>query len=142
MNLFVGGFAPDKKAGTLLGDVGGNASGEPFKVYSKLTGIDVPASIFVFMDMRADTINWSNFMVDMTGYPDSPQQWSDMDLPGMYHNRAASVSFADGHTELKRWIDPRTTPPMSPNGQVLIFNNVQPGNPDITWTQDHSTRPK
>ena len=144
MNLFVGGFAPDKKAGTLLGDVGGNASGDPFKVYSKLTGIDVPSSIFVFMDMREDTVNWSNFMMDMTGYPNSPgsYQWSDTDLPGMYHNRAAGFSFADGHSEVKKWLDGRTTPPMAPKGSILNFQNVQPNNPDIGWVQERSTRPK
>ena len=31
------------------------------------------------------------------------------DLPASYHNGAGGLSFADGHQEIKRWLDPRTT---------------------------------
>ncbi len=58
----------------------------------------------------------------------------------MYHNRAAGFSFADGHSEIKKWIDGRTTPPLAPKGNILSFPVAQPNNPDIAWVQDHSTR--
>lgn len=134
MNLYVGGFD---------GTDGGWPFADPFKVYTKLSTIDVPSMIFVFLDMREDAVNWSNFMTDMTGYaPQNPGSYTwTTDLPGIYHNRAAGFSFADGHSEIKRWIDGRTMPPLNdPN--TPVFTAAQAGNPDIAWMQDHSTRPK
>jgi len=83
-------------------------------------------------------------MTDMDGYdPTDPSQYKfTMDLPGMYHNRAAGFSFADGHSEIHRWLDDRTMPPM--NYQVAsttLFNWAQ-RDVDVAWLQDHSTRPK
>ncbi len=62
----------------------------------------------------------------------------------MYHNRACGFSFADGHSEMRRWIDSRTTPPLvrgdvDPLGAGHL---ASPGNPDIAWLQDRSTPPK
>jgi prepilin-type N-terminal cleavage/methylation domain-containing protein/prepilin-type processing-associated H-X9-DG protein len=134
MNLYVGGFD---------GTDGGWPSADPYKVYTKLSAIDVPSYIFVFLDMREDAVNWSNFMTDMTGYsPQNPGSYSwTTDLPGIYHNRAAGFSFADGHSEIKRWLDGRTMPPLNdPN--TPVFTAGQSGNPDIAWMQEHSTRPK
>lgn len=136
MNLYVGGFAP--------GTTGGWSFAEPFRVYLKLSQITEPTKIFLFLDMREDNVNWSNFMADMTGYsPNNPGSYTwTGDLPGMYHSRAAGFSFTDGHSEIKKWQDPRTTPPMAPRGSLVSFPVAQPNNPDIYWIQDHSTRRK
>jgi len=143
MNLYVGGFAPAKGGGQ-SGTTGGWSFAAPYRIYSKLTGISDPTKIFVFLDMREDTVNWSNFMADMTGYtPNNPGQykWTG-DLPGMYHSRAAGFSFADGHSEIKKWQDGRTTPPMAPKDTILTFPVAQPNNPDIAWMHERSTRLK
>jgi prepilin-type N-terminal cleavage/methylation domain-containing protein len=145
MNLYVGGFAPDKGAWPPgPGWYGGWPFAAPYKVYSKFTDISVPTKIFLFLDMREDTVNWSNFMADMTGYNNNPGQYRwTTDLPGMYHGRAAGFSFTDGHSEIKKWMDGRTTPPMAPAGTLnTSFTAIQPDNPDIAWVQDKSTRPK
>ena len=143
MNLYVGGFAPMKGEG-FSGTHGGWPFAAPYRIYSKVSGINEPTRIFVFLDMREDTVNWSNFMADMTGYsPNDPTQykWTG-DLPGMYHSRAAGFSFADGHSEIKKWLDGRTTPALAPKGSLLTFPVAQANNPDIAWVQDHSTRRK
>ena len=134
MNLYVGGFAP--------GNDGGWDFAHRYKIFAKGSAISMPSSIFVFLDMREDTVNWSNFMIDMTGYePNNPNAWKwTGDLPGMYHSRAGSLSFADGHSEIKKWRDPRTTPPMAPAPDTPSIVMAQPGNPDIFWFQDRSTR--
>jgi prepilin-type processing-associated H-X9-DG protein len=63
------------------------------------------------------------------------------DLPGMYHYLACGFSFADGHAEMRRWRDPRTTPPLVPGGNPLaIVSDPSPNNLDVAWIQDHSTR--
>ena len=150
MNLYVGGFAPVVAWGDPLPD--GTDGHWPFAknyiVYprlSRITGASPPSSIFVFLDMREDRVNWSNFMADMTGYsPCDPALYAfTSDLPGMYHNRACGFSFADGHSELRKWLDPRTTPSLVPGGDPLAIQfTPSPGNVDIAWLQEHSTRHK
>lgn len=77
----------------------------------------------------------------MTGYPDASQSWRIVDYPASYHNGAAGLAFADGHSEIKKWADPRTTPPLRP-GQELNLNVASPGNQDRFWLMDRSTRRK
>jgi len=138
MNLYLGGFAP--------GNDGGWGFADPYMIYLKLTSITVPSRIFVFLDMREDRVNWSNFMTDMDGYsPTSPGAYSfTTDLPGMYHNLAAGFSFADGHSEMHRWHDPRTTPPLIVGGDMSSAPDFTPApnSVDVAWLQDVSTRPK
>lgn len=80
----------------------------------------------------------------MHGYdPYNPALWTLGDMPGMYHNRAAGFSFADGHAEIKKWTDPRTTPPMAAPGTMLMVNSSWGNNnKDVYWLQDHSTNLK
>ena len=138
MNLYVGGFAPMKGEGQ-LGTGGGWPFAVPFRIYGKLSWIHPPSRIFVFLDMREDRVNWSNFMAIMDGYPNNPSLYQLGDLPGMYHNRACSFSFADGHSEVHKWRDARTTPPMGPiNPTPPAFSC--PGNVDVAFLQDISTR--
>jgi prepilin-type N-terminal cleavage/methylation domain-containing protein len=144
MNLYVGGFAPARGA-PQAGTDGGWGFADAYMVYSKLTGITVPDKIFVFLDMRQDRVNWSNFMADMTGYsPPNPGAYAwTTDLPGMYHNLGATFSLADGHSEMHRWRDPRTTPPLVVGGDPLsIPSTPAPNSVDVAWIQDHSTRPR
>lgn len=145
MNLYVGGFA----ATNGLGDDGGWPFAQNYTIYSKLSqfgGAAAPADkIFVFLDMREDLINWGNFMIDMTGYaPTQPSLYAfTSDLPGMYHDLACGFSFADGHSEMKRWLDPRTIPPLVDGGDPTAkSSNLSPNNVDVAWIQDRSTRPK
>jgi len=100
-----------------------------------------PAKIFVFLDMREDSIDMGNYATSMAGWPDQPEAYQFLDLPGFQHHRAGGFSFADGHAEIKRWRDPRTTPPLEPNGVVDdVF--ASPNNADIRWLQERSTRLK
>ncbi|MDB6112784.1 MAG: hypothetical protein JWR69_4534 [Pedosphaera sp.] len=144
MNLYVGGFAPAPGTGP-NGDNGGNTFADPYAIYSKFSRITEPSKIFVFLDMREDRVNWSNFMTDMTGYsPSNPGAYAfTSDIPGMYHNLAAGFSFTDGHSEMHRWKDGRTTPPLVKGGDPLAVQSTpSPNNQDVFWLQDHSTRLK
>jgi len=142
MNLWVGGF---------LGTDGGlsqstspsEMGGTTWRVYLKMHELHNPgpSRIWLFLDMREDSIDWGNFATDMTGYPDAPMARGFYDLPGSYHHRAAGFSFTDGHAEIKRWLDDRTMPPLVVGGGV--GDQLQsPNNPDIFWLQDHATRRK
>ncbi len=144
MNLYVGGFAPVPGTDPLpAGTDGGWAWAHPYKIYTKLTSIEYPSAIFVFLDMREDRINWSNFMTMMDGYgaPPNPGAYQLGDLPGFYHNRGCGFSFADGHSEMHRWTDGRTTPPLGPlNPNAPSF--AAPYDKDVAWLQQAATRPR
>jgi type II secretory pathway pseudopilin PulG len=136
MNLYVGGFD---------GTDGNWPWAHPFRIYAKLPDISLPSMIFVFLDMREDSVNWGNFMTYMAGYsPTDPTQYGfDGDYPGMYHHRACGFSFADGHSEIKRWRDQRTMPPLTVGANPLFSQFSQsPYNVDVGWLQDHTTRLK
>ena len=49
----------------------------------------------------------------------------------------AVAAFADGHSEIHKWKDPRTTPPLTTE---LELNVPSPNNQDVYWMQEHSTR--
>lgn len=98
-----------------------------------------PAHTFLFVDEREDSINDGYFIVDMKGYPENPASRVLVDYPGAYHNRASSFSFADGHCEIHKWTDARTTPPLRKT-QSLQPNIPSPNNLDVWWMQDRSTR--
>jgi prepilin-type processing-associated H-X9-DG protein len=145
MNLYVGGFAPVPARGDTLpdGKDGGWAFAKPYMIYARLgqiSGESSPSKIFVFLDMREDVVNWSNFMVNMTGYPDKPEDYRfNSDLPGFYHGGACGFTFADGHSELRLWRDSRTTPALGINFNPYA-DIPSPHNQDIGWLQDKSTR--
>jgi len=138
MNAYLGGFG-----GTAIGT--GNMSS--YLLYTKYGQLSKPGAdrVFVFIDEREDAINYGNYLQDMTGYsPNNPALYRWLDLPGAYHGNAGGLSFADGHSEIRRWKDGRTSRPINEGG--VIFDGSTPipqaGNVDIGWMQDKTTRPK
>jgi len=135
MNLYLGGW-------------GGTAGGwgravSDYQIYFRSSDLidPGPSKTFVFLDMREDSVDMGNFAVNMAGWPSKPASYGFWDLPGFYHNVSCSFCYADGHSEFKRWLDPRTTPPLKPGiGYSDRFNS--PNNVDVAWLQDHATRPR
>lgn len=98
------------------------------------------AKTFVFLDEREDSINDGMFVTDMTGYPDKPSSFTIVDIPASYHGQAGGLSFADGHSELKVWKDPRTRPPLVPGVIIPFAAKPSPNNRDVAWLQERCTR--
>jgi prepilin-type N-terminal cleavage/methylation domain-containing protein len=142
MNVWLGGFK-----GVDCGLSGDPApltrGGGLWRVYLKTTELinPGPTEIFVFLDMREDSIDVGNFAPNMRGWPNQPDLYGFDDLPGYYHHLAGGFSFADGHSELHRWRDPRTTPPLVIGGLVSDAF-ASPNNSDVAWLQEHATRPR
>ena len=68
----------------------------------------------LLVDEHPDNINDNYFVVDMNGYPDNLSPSRLVDFPASYHKGAAGFAFADGHAEIKKWLDKRTkTPPLN-----------------------------
>jgi prepilin-type N-terminal cleavage/methylation domain-containing protein len=114
-------------------------------LYLKYSDLNIPGSakIFVFLDEREDYINWGNFCTIMSGYsPRDPSKYVFEDVPASYHGQAGGLSFADGHSVIHRWLDSRTMPPVGTKTYDNQTATTSPGNVDIAFLQDCSTRPK
>lgn len=123
----------------------GTARGENGTGWRKFFKIDSitdpgPSSTFVFLDEREDSINDGTFVVAMEGWPNDPSLHRMIDYPASYHNAAGGFSFADGHSEIKKWKDARTIPELK-RGGALALNAPSPNNQDIAWMQERATRP-
>ena len=102
-----------------------------FPLCSNVSQIKSPAYMFVVLDEREDSINDGCFETD----PYTLYQM--VDYPASYHNNAGSFSFADGHSEIHHWKDPRTRPVLRP-GQTLPLNLILPGDKDVLWLAQHA----
>ncbi|HEY5910570.1 MAG TPA: type II secretion system protein [Verrucomicrobiae bacterium] len=107
--------------------------------YRKMTQVlkPGPSMTILFLDERCDSINDGEWCTSMYGWPDGPSQWKLIDFPGSYHGGAGGISFVDGHSEIHKWRDARTTPPV---GRVFNLNIPSPNNLDVYWMMEHSTR--
>lgn len=117
------------------------AFGPGFRVYRTVGDLvdPGPANTWLFIDEREDAINDGGFIVGMRGFPDQPKLWVVVDFPAAFHDQAAGVAFADGHSEIRRWKDRRTMPAPRKDSSLQL-NMSSPGNPDAYWLMDHSTR--
>ena len=113
------------------------AAGPFYKVNFKMSSLvnPGPAMTWVFIDEREDSINDGWFAVDMVNQG-STSMW--VDIPASRHNHASAFSFADGHCELKKWLDPRSDPPLV-QGASFSHSLYCPDNPDIAWLQQRTT---
>ena len=117
---------------SLVGDPGEltNRFNPSFTQYFKDVQIANPSGIFVYLDEHPDTINDGFFMNRLEEY-----SWGN--LPASFHNGAANLSFADGHTESHRWVVPDTIRPPRQGG----VGGIIPAEPhtDYDWLKDRSS---
>ena len=94
-----------------------------------------PAKTWILIDEREESINDGYFVVTMN------QRGAGcylVDFPASYHNGAGGLNFGDGHSEIHKWRDPRTTPPHRENYNLQL-NIPSANNQDIAWLQERST---
>ena len=105
-----------------------------FFVYKKTSDMIRPGPVntFVILD-EGLSINDGFFATDMDTYdPNNMAGKRTTDVPATYHSMAGSFSFADGHSEIHKWMDPRTALPKS-------YGFASPNNVDIDWVQSKSS---
>jgi len=134
------GLVPRNRSYSMNGAVGNPSSfwlpTPPYRSYTNLANISAPSPshLFIFLEEHPDSINDGLFAVQM---PTSAASTTLIDFPAAYHDGAMSLSYADGHVEMKRWLDPRTSPPVRFNSLLPISN--QANNPDILWLADRTS---
>ena len=117
---------------------GGGSRCEIFRASQQIRS---PAQIYVILDERSDSINDQAFCVDMsnTGNMDGKganhPYWM-IDYPADYHGGAGVFSFADGHVEAHRWLEPTTLVPL---GQADGDTYSSATDRDVSWLQEHCT---
>jgi prepilin-type N-terminal cleavage/methylation domain-containing protein/prepilin-type processing-associated H-X9-DG protein len=112
-----------------------------FKVFFKTSDFAAAAtSIHVFVDEHPDSIDNGAFRVWMSDLQ-NPNNSYIFDFPASYHNGACSFSFADGHCEIKHWLDSRTKAPVRYNNSLQL-GVTTPNNRDMLWLTEHTSFPQ
>lgn len=93
-----------------------------------------PAKLYVLLDEHPDSINAGGFANQMV---ENPAAARIIDYPASYHNRAAGITFADGHAEIKKWRDSRTVQPI--RFYEMPLNVPSPNNQDMIWLSEHTS---
>jgi prepilin-type processing-associated H-X9-DG protein len=89
-----------------------------------------PSMTFVTLDEHGDSIDDGVFQLD-PGLAPGGEYWRN--LPASYHNGAGSLSFADGHSEIRKWRDGNTVQPVK--GQPYVRLNVR-NSEDYKWLNE------
>jgi len=83
-----------------------------------------PAKCWVTVDESPTSINDGWFVVEP-----GLKEW--VDTPAAYHNGAGGLSFADGHSEIKKWRDPGLLKFQDPRFTARLN--------DLAWMQERTT---
>lgn len=103
--------------------------------YNKTVQINrpAPAMAFVFMD-EGPTIDDGYFAVRVID-----DIWQN--YPAYRHGGSATASFADGHSELKHWVEPSTAKQRDTAGFTTAPKNGTQRNRDLQWLSDRYINP-
>jgi prepilin-type N-terminal cleavage/methylation domain-containing protein/prepilin-type processing-associated H-X9-DG protein len=108
----------------------------PWRMFLNDADFVAPADTWVFVDEHPDSINDGFFCVDMNNAPNLGGATLP-DCPASYHNGACGFAFADGHSEIKKWLDARTRPPVK---RAVYSAGNQANNRDILWLWSKTTQ--
>jgi hypothetical protein len=99
----------------------------PYRTYGKTSEMvaPTPAGLWVLLEENPESLNDASFAFGM-----KTAEW--IDFPSTLHEFGGVFAFGDGHTELRRWVDPRTKP-------AQIFRLPVPGSLDWRWMADRTS---
>ena len=89
------------------------------------------ASTYMLVDENHRSINDAGFATIGPGAPN----FRMIDWPATYHNMAAGFAFADGHSEIRKWVWPETDLELGKNQPIK--GGVR--SPDILWMQERTS---
>jgi prepilin-type processing-associated H-X9-DG protein len=119
-----------------------NGSQNTWRTYGKSASIlaPTPSMLWVLIDEHPDSINDTGMSVEcgLTGAADVI-----VDYPASYHNGACGIAFADGHSEIHKWLDARTKPKATYTfPSSLALGVASPNNQDVEWLQPRTSAPQ
>jgi prepilin-type N-terminal cleavage/methylation domain-containing protein/prepilin-type processing-associated H-X9-DG protein len=109
--------------------------GDYWPNFFKTSDFKIASKTWVFSDEHPDSINDGiQFTATLDG---EDTEWSDM--PASYHVGACDFAFADGHSEIHKWMNPKSTDhPIVGNGGWLPLT-VTGSKVDINWVESHAS---
>ena len=124
--------------GWLLGTY--NDSQTTYRTYGKTSSFTVPgpSSTWVIADENPNTINDGSLVVSMAQIV--------VDFPANYHGGGAGLAFADGHTEIHKWVDvflmlPTTLNLLNASSEVgaPVSKFMSGPSQDLAWIQPRTS---
>jgi prepilin-type N-terminal cleavage/methylation domain-containing protein/prepilin-type processing-associated H-X9-DG protein len=107
---------------------GHNRNGK-WQTYGKTDDFNNPgaAQVWVLIDEDDRSLNDAGFAVGMQN-----AEW--IDWPGAYHNNACGFAFADGHSEIHQWKDPRTKIKGNSVSRLAVKGSI-----DYKWIRERTS---
>ena len=122
----IAGYPQSEKAAALM-----QAALEKLSIASKV--VTEPLAI-VQTRMRDEKQMYDVLFLWKSAVYADPNNW--VDLPASYHNGAGGFNFVDGHSEIKKWLEPSTVVKV----KYLQYNGfTAKGSRDIAWILQRSS---
>lgn len=127
-----------RNTGGMGGDWLSAVTGLRYAMFTKTSDIlrMSPSLAYVFIDEHPDSMNYGDFAVAMVDVARVGNALI-VDVPASYHNGACGISFADGHAEIHKWLDPRTKIPAKGVAGLNVIPS--PKNNDMLWMSDRAS---
>jgi len=108
-----------------------------WRTFEKESDIINPSQTWVFGDEHPDSINDAAMAVQIAKEGATSAQI--IDFPASYHNGACGFNFADGHSEIHKWVGNKIKAPVHYNDYLAL--NVPAGDSlqDIIWWSKNTT---
>jgi prepilin-type processing-associated H-X9-DG protein len=105
--------------------------------WHRLGQLPRPSQAFVFIDEHENSIDNANFYMP----PKADGKW--WDFTATRHNNGTVLSFADGHAESWRWIEPRTMEISRIGTYISFWNGIKgaPNDRDLRRLNEAAQRP-
>jgi prepilin-type N-terminal cleavage/methylation domain-containing protein/prepilin-type processing-associated H-X9-DG protein len=102
---------------------------QPYQTYGKATSFTTlgPADVWAFIEENCQGQNDGAFAFSL-----ALPQW--VDWPATYHNRSCNFTFADGHSEMHKWVDGSTQAPIHGGRKAIAGDQT-----DWRWMAAHTS---
>ena len=119
-------------------DYGSWLPGSQYRTYSRVQHIVIPTQTWIMIDEHPDSINDAACAVKMAE-TEAASGINIIDFPASYHNGAAGLSFADGHSEIHQWKGSTIKAPVRYNNNLALNVPARDSVRDIVWWSKNTT---
>ena len=118
-------------------DFGSWLPADKYRTYAKDADIVNPSKTFVFVEEHSDSINDGAYAVQFV--EPGATSGNIIDMPASYHNGACGFSFADGHSEIHRWVGSTIKPAVKYNNNLALNVPAKDSLGDAKWLSENAT---